>query len=263
MRIDLHNHTPLCNHATGNPQEYIERAIELGIEIYGFACHAPMNFDEKYRMHQTQLAEYLKMLRDLRGKYADKIDLRIGLEVDFILGREDLLLQSVLDCEVDYLIGSVHFLNEWGFDNPEFIGKYENIDTQKYWKHYLDSIAAMAKSDLFQIIGHFDLFKIFNNQPPKSLYSTIKQTLQTIKQHSCVLEINASGLRKPCKEQYPSKHILTMVRELDIPITLSSDAHSVENVGFGYEECKKLALELAFDKVCAFKDKQMQVFDIN
>ncbi|MGX2985141.1 histidinol-phosphatase HisJ [Helicobacter sp. 23-1048] len=263
MRIDLHNHTPLCNHATGKPEEYIKRAIELGIGIYGFSCHAPMNFDEQYRMRETQLTEYLTTLKDLREKYADKIDLRIGLEVDFILGREDLMLESVLNCEVDYLIGSVHFLNEWGFDNPEFLGNYENLDTQKCWEHYLDSIEAMAKSGFFQIIGHFDLFKIFNNQPPQAIYPIIKRALQTIKNHSCVLEINASGLRKPCKQQYPSKEILTMARELDIPITLSSDAHSVENVGFGYEECKNLALELAFDKVCAFKDKQMQVFDIN
>ena len=263
MRIDLHNHTPLCNHASGNPEEYITRAIELGIGIYGFACHAPMDFDEKYRMHQTQLTQYLTMLKNLRDKYANRIDLRIGLEVDFILGREDLLLESVLNCEVDYLIGSVHFLNEWGFDNPEFIGKYASIDTQKCWEHYLDSIEAMAKSEYFQIIGHLDLFKIFNNKPPKALYPKIKHTLQTIKTHSCVLEINAAGLRKPCKEHYPSKEILTIAREFDIPITLSSDAHSVENVGFGYEECKNTALELGFRQVCAFKDKQMQVFDIN
>ena len=133
MRVDLHNHTPLCQHATGTPEQYLQKAIALGIDIYGFSCHAPMMFDTNYRMALSQLPEYLAMIEDLRERYSGQIDVRIGLEVDFIKGRENLIESQVLDSKVDYLIGSVHFLNDWGFDNPEFIGHYKHTDITQCW----------------------------------------------------------------------------------------------------------------------------------
>lgn len=260
MRIDLHNHTPLCQHATGTPEEYIQKAIALGIDVYGFSCHAPMAFDTKYRMSLAQLPEYFETLQSLRQSYKTHIDIRIGLEVDFIKGKENLIESQVQNAQVDYLIGSVHFLNDWGFDNPEFIGHYKHTDMTQCWSDYLDSIAAMAQSGLFQIIGHFDLLKVFNNPPPSTLHHKLKTTLESIKDNTCVLEINSAGLRKPCAEQYPSRHILKMAKDMQIPITFSSDAHSLEQVGAGYEICKNLALELGYTHMCAFKDKQIETF---
>ena len=260
MRIDLHNHTPLCHHASGTPEEYLQRAIALGIDIYGFSCHAPMAFDPKYRMALSELPEYLSTIRGLRARYSGQIDVRVGLEVDFIKGRENLIESAVLDSQVDYLIGSVHFLNDWGFDNPEFIGHYKHTDIAQCWSDYLDSIIAMAQSRHFQIIGHFDLLKIFNNPPPPSLLPQLRQSLESIKDNGCVLEINSSGLRKPCAEQYPSREILKMARELEIPITLSSDAHSIDHIGAGYEACRDLALSLGYTHICAFKNKERESF---
>jgi len=260
MRVDLHNHTPLCQHATGTPEQYLQKAIALGIDIYGFSCHAPMMFDTNYRMALSQLPEYLAMIEDLRERYSGQIDVRIGLEVDFIKGRENLIESQVLDSKVDYLIGSVHFLNDWGFDNPEFIGHYKHTDITQCWSDYLDSIIAMAQSGYFQIIGHFDLLKIFNNPPPPTLLPKLRESLESIKDNACVLEINSAGLRKPCAEQYPSREIVQMARELEIPITFSSDAHSLEQVGAGYEICKDLALSLGYTHICAFKDKELESF---
>ena len=121
-RVDLHNHTTLCNHATGSVEEYVKRAIELGIDEYGFACHAPMNFDPKYRMKLEERNIYEKWVNEAKEKYKDKIKVLLAYEVDFLNG---FMLDEILNANVDYLIGSVHFLqnkNEmWGFDNPEFI----------------------------------------------------------------------------------------------------------------------------------------------
>ena len=146
MRIDLHNHTPLCQHATGTPEEYIQKAIALGIDVYGFSCHAPMAFDTKYRMSLAQLPEYFETLQSLRQSYKTRIDIRIGLEVDFIKGKENLIESQVRNAQVDYLIGSVHFLNNWGFDNPEFIGHYKHTDMTQCWSDYLDSITMSSQS---------------------------------------------------------------------------------------------------------------------
>ena len=122
MRVDLHNHTTLCNHASGSSEEYILRAIELGIDVYGFSDHAPMNFDPKYRMDISQKALYEKEVLDLKAKYKNDINILLGYEVDYLDGY---ILDEVINAKVDYLIGSVHFLKNkndmWGFDNPEFI----------------------------------------------------------------------------------------------------------------------------------------------
>ena len=77
-RVDLHNHTTLCNHATGTVEEYVKRAIELGIDEYGFACHAPMNFDPKYRMKLEERNIYEKWVNEAKEKYKDKIKILLN-----------------------------------------------------------------------------------------------------------------------------------------------------------------------------------------
>ena len=172
LRVDLHNHTTLCNHATGTVEEYVKRAIELGIDEYGFACHAPMNFDPKYRMKLEERNIYEKWVNEAKEKYKDKIKILLAYEVDFLNG---FMLDEILNANVDYLIGSVHFLqnkNEmWGFDNPEFIGVYKSVDIDKIWEDYFDAIEAMAKTNYFQIVGHLDLIKVFKFLPKKDRLS--------------------------------------------------------------------------------------------
>lgn len=255
MRIDLHNHTTLCNHATGSMDEYIAKAIDLGIDIYGFSCHSPMDFDPNYRMKLEELPLYCQMLENIQKKYKDKIQILLGLEVDFIDSREDLIKKEIFQYPFDYLIGSVHFLDEWGFDNPEFIGEYAKRNMQECWEKYLYSIKKMAQTGLFQIVGHFDLLKIFGYSPTQKSHQYIQKTLEIIKKHEMVLEINASGLRKPIQEQYPSIEILTMAKKIGIQITFGSDSHSVEQVGFGYEKCLKIAKETGYFQAVYFKNK--------
>lgn len=255
MRIDLHNHTTLCHHASGSMDEYITKAIDLGINIYGFSCHSPMDFDPSYRMKLEELPLYCQMVEKIQNKYKNKIEILLGLEVDFIDTREDLLKKEIFQYPFDYLIGSVHFLGDWGFDNPEFMGEYAKRNIQECWEKYLYSITKMAKSGLFQIVGHFDLLKIFGYIPTQKCHQYIQKTLEVIKNHEMILEINASGLRKPIQEQYPSIEILTMAKKIGVQITFGSDSHSVEQVGFGYEKCLKIAKDTGYSQAVYFKNK--------
>lgn len=255
MRIDLHNHTTLCHHASGSMDEYITKAIDLGINIYGFSCHSPMDFDPSYRMKLEELPLYCQMVEKIQNKYKNKIEILLGLEVDFIDTREDLLKKEIFQYPFDYLIGSVHFLGDWGFDNPEFMGEYTKRNIQECWEKYLYSITKMAKSGLFQIVGHFDLLKIFGYIPTQKCHQYIQKTLEVIKNHEMILEINASGLRKPIQEQYPSVEILTMAKKIGVQITFGSDSHSIEQVGFGYEKCLKIAKDTGYSQAVYFKNK--------
>lgn len=254
MRLDLHNHTTLCHHASGSMESYFARALELGIDVFGFSCHAPMRFDEAYRMSLDELPCYIARVREL----ADSVPLRVlcGLEVDYILGREELLERAVLDSCLDYLIGSVHFLDTWGFDNPAFIAEYAKRDITQCWRDYLRSIAAMAESGYFQIVGHFDLLKVFGYAMPRELDSELVRTLDCIADMGLALELNPAGWRKPINEAYPSESILKEAHKRGIPITFGSDSHALEHVGFGYEALRELALRVGYTQAVYFESKQ-------
>ncbi len=261
MRVDLHNHTILCNHATGSMEQYVRRAIELGIDIYGFSDHAPMDFEPEYRMSLKQKSKYESDVLALKEKYKDQIDIRLGYEVDYMRDPK-FIEKSILDAKVDYLIGSVHFLDDWGFDNPAFLKIYEKKNIDKIWEEYFSTVSDMVKTGYFDIVGHLDLIKVFKFLPTKDIKEFSTQCMKDIKDSGMALEINTAGLRKPIGEVYPSKILLEQAYKLDIPITFGSDAHSVEQVGFGYEQALLLAKQIGYSSCAIYKDRQLQMVQI-
>lgn len=258
MRIDLHNHTIRCNHADGSIDEYIRQAIALGVDIYGFSEHAPMEFDQNYRLRFDEMKLYEKDVLDAREKYKNEIDILLGYEIDFLPKYMD---ERVLKAKVDYLIGSVHFINEWGFDNPEFIGGYEGRDINEIWQSYFDTVESMAKSGLFDIAGHLDLLKVFKFLPTKDVRLLAKNALKAIKKTDMTVEINTAGLRKPIEEIYPSRPLIEEMYELDIPITFGSDAHKIEHIGHGYDEAEALVKKIGYSKIMTFKNRDKQLLN--
>ena len=255
MKIDLHNHTTLCNHADGSIEEYIQKAIQTGTQKFGFSDHAPMDFDPEYRMSFEQMKEYEQEVLKYKEIYKDKIEILLGYEVDYLEAPID---KRVLEADVDYLIGSVHFIEEWGFDNPEFIGRYENEDIDFIWQKYFDAIENMAKSGHFDIVGHFDLIKVFKFMPNKNINELAKNALIAIKKADMVLELNVAGYRKPIGESYPSPSLLKMAFDLEIPITFGSDAHKPEQVSLFNDEIIELAQSVGY-RECAFFRKRERI----
>lgn len=254
-RIDLHNHTYLCNHADGEMEDYVKRAIELGINIFGFSEHAPMkNFEDGYRLVLDKQDFYQNSVLELKDKYKDKIEILLGYEVDFIEG--DYLLETILNSPVDYLIGSVHYLDKWGFDNPEFIGEYEKRDIDKIWEEYFLALKKMAACGKFDIVGHLDLMKVFNFLPNKDMKELSFEALKEIKKSNMVIELNSSGFRKAPKEQYPSATILKLAFELGIGITFGSDAHQVSQVGLYYDDVVNIAKDIGYKEAISFKKRE-------
>jgi len=256
MRIDLHNHTTRCNHATGTVDAYIKKAIALGIDIYGFSEHAPMDFDENYRLGFEEMDAYTADILRAKETYKDEISILLGYEVDWLQGHMD---ERVLTAKVDYLIGSVHFLDKWGFDNPEFIGEWKEKNTDEIWRAYFEATQAMANSGKFDIVGHFDLIKVFKFMPKQDIRILAKEALRTIKKSNMVLEINTAGLRKPIAEIYPSSTLLQEAYAFDIPITFSSDAHDVSHIGAGYETATAMAKAVGYTKAVTFQARERQL----
>ena len=256
--IDLHNHTPLCKHATGSPEEYIKKAIEKGIKYYGFADHAPMDFDYQYRMSFEDMPKYEEKIKNLKEKYKNKIEIFLGYEVDFT----PFVDKRVLERDVDYLIGSVHFLDNWGFDNPEFIKEWEERNVDDVYKEYFYLIEKMATSKLFDIVGHIDLIKVFGHKPSKNIKDIAKNAIKAIKKSNMAIEINTSGLRKKVKELYPGDELLEMILNENIDITFSSDAHSLQDVGYQIKETIKKLKDLGVNESVIFKNRQKEKIKI-
>jgi histidinol-phosphatase (PHP family) len=164
--------------------------------------------------------------------------------------------RRVLEADVDYLIGSVHFLEGWGFDNPEFIGKWQEQNVNEVWQRYFDTIEAMAKTKLFDVVGHLDLIKVFNFMPSKNIVTMAKNALEAIKENNMVLEVNVAGYRKPVKEAYPSYELLKEAHKMDIDITLSSDAHKPEQVGLFNKEVMGMIQKVGYTEVAYFLKKE-------
>jgi len=258
-RIDLHNHTTRCNHAQGTVDEYIQRAIELGIDIYGFSEHAPMDFDEKYRLPFCDMDAYANDILTAKEKYKNEIEILLGYEVDYLPGHMD---DRVLNADVDYLIGSIHFIDKWGFDNPEFLAGWKTKDVDEIWQAYFEATEAMANTGKFDIVGHLDLIKVFKYMPKQDVRILAKNALKAIKASNMVLELNAAGLRKPIGEIYPSRQLLEEAYALEIPITFSSDAHDIDQIGFGYDMTTSLAKDVGYTKAVTFqgRDRQLLTF---
>jgi len=257
--IDLHNHTTRCNHAEGSVDEYVEKAILENIDIFGFSDHAPMNFDTDYRMSFDEMENYENEIKNAKEKFSDKIEILLGYEIDYLPGYMD---KKVLNANVDYLIGSVHFIDKWGFDNPEFIGKYQGADIDAVWQKYFDLIENMAKTGLFDIVGHLDLIKVFKFLPKKDIRLIAKNAINAIKKFGLAIEINSAGYRKPIGEAYPSRKLLEMAYERDIPITFGSDAHKPEQVGYKKEDIKRVAKSIGYSKAVYFKNREMIMVDL-
>jgi histidinol-phosphatase (PHP family) len=251
--IDLHNHTSRCNHAEGSIDDYVQKAIEAGIDIFGFSDHAPMDFDPRYRMGFEEMRAYENDVLQAREKYKESIDIRLGYEVDYLPGHID---ERVLNADVDYLIGSVHFIDQWGFDNPEFIGKYEGADIDAIWQDYFDLVEAMAKEGLFQVVGHLDLIKVFKFVPKTDVRLIAEGAMDAIKAADMALEVNAAGYRKPIGEPYPGRELLQMAFARGIPITFGSDAHAPEQVGYRLEDLHAYARSVGYKESVHFIKKK-------
>jgi histidinol-phosphatase (PHP family) len=215
-----------------------------------------MDFDTHYRLKFEEMNAYTNDVLNAKEKYKKDIQILLGYEVDYLKGYMD---KRVLESEVDYLIGSVHFIDKWGFDNPEFIGGWKEKSIDEIWKAYFEAIENMAKTGYFDIVGHFDLIKVFKFMPSQDIRLLARPALKAIKKANMVLEINTAGFRKPIGELYPSPLLLEEAYSLDIPICFSSDAHAVEQVGFKYEEAITIAKKIGYSEAMSFKEREWVV----
>lgn len=260
LPADYHMHTPLCRHATGEPEDYARHALRLGLTEIGFADHAPMardDFDD-WRMRRDQLAVYVEKVRKAQRDFP-ALTIRLALEVDYLPGHEDWIRDLAAQHPWDYLIGSVHYVTEtWSVDHPGQLQEWAAHEVFDVWTEYFRRLTLLAESKLCDIIGHADLPKKFGHRPARDCTPLFTTMLDAARQSNCAIELNTAGLRKDCREIYPSPEILRLAHARGVPITFGSDAHAPEEVGLNFPEAVALARQVGYTTTCRFVRRQRQ-----
>jgi histidinol-phosphatase (PHP family) len=223
--------------------------VELGLKEIGFSEHSPMERDDfdDWRMAFGDLDPYAQKVRLAQEEFPS-LKINLGLEVDYLPGAEGWIRQLAARQPWDYFIGSVHYVSEsWDLDNPKKLSEWKKRDPFEVWTAYFERLTMAAESQLFDIIGHADLCKKFCYVPTQDCTHLFERFLRAAAANDVAVEINTAGLRKDCKEMYPSRQILQLAADLNVALTFGSDAHSPGEVGADFDK----AIELA--KKCGFK----------
>lgn len=249
MLVDYHVHPVAHGEHIYNQEllsQYLRNASRRGIREIGFSDHdeyiSLVDFDLFYKMQTAR---------------NNNINIRLGIELDYSPDREEAIKKIVLQKKYDYIIGSVHFIDGWGFDHPDFREGFAQRDIDEIYGQYAAILIKMVQSGCFDIVGHIDLVKIWGHRPRRrsSLYY-LEPVLRAVKKYDLAVEINSAGLRKQVAELYPEPELINKMFAYDIPITFGSDAHHPDQIGEGLLEAYKAARQAGYRYLVRFNQRQ-------
>lgn len=255
MLIDYHIHTAMSD-GKGELAEYVKIARDRGFAEIGVSDHFHPE-EPEYSMSYETLAEYVKSVQLLKGR--TDFSVKLGIEMDFIPRLKRKIAKVVKMYPFDYVIGALHFINDWDFYEPL---EYKKWDIVKLYETYFDLVQQCAKSGFFDIIGHIDAIKMFGYKPKADMTNVFLNTVEVLKDSEVCVEVNTSGLRMPCREIYPSKAFLKICFDNEIPITLGSDAHKPQDLGNNFDQALRLIREVGYEKVARFTRRQLELVEI-
>lgn len=268
MLIDYHTHNERCGHAEGCLREYVEMAIKYGLSEIGLSDHMPVIHIPGERllpglaMEINELEGYVKEVLELKQEYKKDIAVKLGLEADYVKGFEEKTEKLLSTYPFDYVIGSVHFLNEWDISDSRQLEGWKQKSADNVYSEYYNAVSEAALTGLFDIVGHFDVIKKFGFRPEKSMETEIERTLRVLKKCDMVMELNVSGLHLDFKETYPAPEIIKKAVDFGISFTVGSDAHKPEHVHRSIEEGRKRLSELGVKELITFEKRKKIVIPL-
>jgi len=263
LRPDDINATFASAFTAANAVRYREAADEAGIAELGVSEHIH-RFQQSLGVwdHPFWREQALDDIDAYCAFVREETDLRLGLEVDFVPGREDRTQNLIERCELDYVVGSVHFLGELAVDFDRFDIWDGAAAPEEVWQRYFETLAAAARSGLFDILAHPDLVKMWGASrplPAGDLRRYYEPALEAIAESGIAVEVSTAGLRKPVAEIYPAPAFIAGVLEAGAPIALSSDAHLPEQVGFAYDQALELLEALGVGQLAVFERRERRL----
>ncbi|WP_146551237.1 histidinol phosphate phosphatase domain-containing protein [Rummeliibacillus sp. SL167] len=268
---------------------YLKRAKQLGLKQVGVVDHLyrfketrnyfleHLDVNESSELGQVQknwldqvmtenMEAFVAFVESQKKKWKQHgIELKLGIECDYFEGGEQELQSWISKNDWDFVIGSIHYVDGWGFDNPKLQRRFELYDLKELYTRFFQSVIAMIKSNLFDFVAHLDNLKVFNYQidDEEFMHEWYLKIANALKEHNLATEINA-GLkyRYPVKEECPSPTFLHYLVDSNVPITLSSDAHFPQDLGMYVNESAEQLKQLGVHRVATFTKRQRTMFVI-
>lgn len=267
--FNYHTHSNFSD--GGKPAEnYIQEAIRQGMSDLGFSDHAPMPFKNTFSIQSGNYESYCLEINRLKDVYADKLNIFLGLEIDFIPGMMEDFAGLIHQGNLDYSIGSVHLIghgneeNLWFTDGPKIetydsgLQTFFGGDIRKAVKAFYSQTNQMIVSQKFDVIGHFDKVKMHNQnryftEDEKWYVDLVFETLDLIRQNGIIVEVNTRGIYKKRSDSFfPSDFILRRMKELNIPVIISSDAHQPEEIQLLFNEAIEAVSKAGYQEIMRF-----------
>jgi histidinol-phosphatase (PHP family) len=244
-------------------ERYRETATERGISELGVAEHiyrfsAALDIWE----HPFWRRYAFDDLDAYCGFVREETDLKLGIEMDFVPGREDRIANQLDGRDWDYVVGSIHFLRDHSLDTEDYSIWGAGESPEKIWRRYFDTLAESARTGLYDIIGHPDLVKVWGRAAPipdGDLRRYYEPAVEAFAESGVAVELSTAGWRKPVGEQYPSRPYLEMLVDAGCPIALSSDAHTSDQLGFEYERAVELLEQAGVREIAVFERRQRRL----
>ena len=257
MRVDSHMHTSRCGHGSGAPRDYLAQAERIGIDVITFTEHVPLPHDldpeREYAMPPEQWPDYIGEVLELES---ESVRVMLGAEADWLPGRMDHVRALLAEAQWDVVLGSVHMIDEWPFDDPELVSAWDDKNVDEVWRTYFDVFIDAVRSGLFDVMAHPDLVKKFGHRPsddPAALYLDAARTLAA---QGVAIEVSTAGLRKPCEEIYPSEEFLSICAAEGVSVTTGSDAHRPEEVGSDFDLALGALRRVGYREIVYFEKRQ-------
>ena len=271
IKANYHTHSHYCD-GKGDIKEYIEMAISKGLTHLGFSGHAPVPFENTFAISNDKYNDYCSKINRLKEEYSDKIKIFLGLEIDYIPGISDNFSTLINEGNLDYCIGSVHLVNKnkdnnlWFIDGSkqetydEGLNRVFGGDIKAAVKAFFHQTNDMLTSQHPDILGHFNKVVMHNKEryfssSDKWFINLVYETLEIVKSTDCVCEINTRGLYKGrYYDYYPSKDIIQIMNDMEIPVVVSTDAHCPDELDkyegvFEFLKAIKYRHVMYFDKI--------------
>lgn len=265
MLATYHNHTTWSD-GRNSPAELLDAARRLGVDELGISDHYVLHPDNQtpaWGMAPKSVVRYIEQLATLRERSSEQggPTLRIGLEVDWFPGHDELLHEALSRLPLDFVVGSVHDVNGFCIDgSPAKWQKLEQSQRDDVHRTYWQHMQGLARSGLFDIVAHIDLPKKFAYMPSVEPADEIDAALDAIAaQDGLVVEINTAGWHKPCADAYPSAEITHKCWLRGIPMTINADAHQGEDLVRDFDRAVQRMRDAGYTQIARFEGRQVHL----
>jgi histidinol-phosphatase (PHP family) len=261
MLTDYHSHLEKGSLTLDYLEKFILEGKRKGIEEIGISEHAYHFYETKEIVSNEwmearryyRMSDYVELFKEAEN---NGLDVRMSIEMDYTPGKHAEMESFIQSYPFDYVIGSVHWVDDFGIDLAEYRKEWDRRDLYEIYEKYYSQIVTLAQSNLFDIVGHLDLVKIFNYIPQDQefIFQQYDRVTEALKDSKTCVEISTAGLRKPVGRMYPEPNLLSMCYKKGIPIVLSSDAHEPHQIGENYGSAIQLAKEIGYTTLMTFKN---------